>query len=203
MIIGLTWGGSTYAWNSGPIIGTLVAGCIGLFVFGLFEWKVKKTNGLLDHRLFETFNFPILCFVCLVDGMLLLGVNVLYAQEIADLFATDAIRIAVILSPYLITSTVGCLPAGWLMGKTKSYRIMLIGALLWCALFTGMLPCSSHTRNSTRSTDGLTGLMGLLNPDRLKWAYAFSALFGIGTAVTTVIPSKSSARYPPSPTQHR
>jgi len=30
--------------------------------------------------------------------------------------------------------------------------------------------------------------MALIDPNRLSWAYAFSALFGIGTAVTTVIP---------------
>jgi hypothetical protein len=30
--------------------------------------------------------------------------------------------------------------------------------------------------------------MVLINPNRLSWAYAFSAMFGIGTAVTTVIP---------------
>lgn len=30
--------------------------------------------------------------------------------------------------------------------------------------------------------------MALINANRLSWAYAFSALFGIGTAVTTVIP---------------
>ncbi|KAI5194254.1 hypothetical protein E4T38_09625 [Aureobasidium subglaciale] len=164
----LTWGGSTYAWNSGVIIGTLVAGSVGLVIFGLFEHRLKTTNGILDHRLFENMNFPILCFVCLVDGMLLLGINVLYAQEIADLFSKDALRIAVILTPYLITSTVGCLPAGWIMGKTHSYRILLIGALLWCSLFTG--------------------LMGLIDSSRLKMALAFSALFGLGTAVTTVIP---------------
>lgn len=82
-------------------------------------------------------NFPILLFVYLIDGMLLLGVNVLYAQEIGDVFSTDAVRIAVILCPNLVTSCFGCLPAGWIMAKTKSYRILLVGALLWCALFTG------------------------------------------------------------------
>lgn len=30
--------------------------------------------------------------------------------------------------------------------------------------------------------------MGLVNAERLSWASAFSTLFGIGTAVTTVIP---------------
>lgn len=137
IVIGLTWGGSTYAWNSAMVIGTLVGGCVGLVAFGLFEWTVKKSGALLDHRLFMSYNFPILCFVCLIDGMLLLGINVLYAQEIPDLWTSDATRIAVILSPYLITSTIGCIPAGWIMGKTKSYRMLLIIALLWCSLFTG------------------------------------------------------------------
>jgi MFS family permease len=137
LVTGLTWGGSKYAWHSGMIIGLLTGGCVGLVILGLFEWKVKTAGGLLDHRLFQNRNFPILCFVCLVDGMLLLGVNVLYSQEIAALFTTNATRIAVILSPYLITSTVGCLPAGWVMGRTQSYRVLLVAALAWCALFTG------------------------------------------------------------------
>lgn len=136
LLIGLTWGGTTYAWNSGTIIATLVCGCIGLVIFGVWEW-LGKSDGIFDHRLMQGPNFPILLFVCLIDGMLLLGVNVLYAQEIGDMFSTDAVRIAVILCPYLVTSCFGCLPAGWIMARTKSYRILLVGALLWCALFTG------------------------------------------------------------------
>jgi MFS family permease len=140
IIIGLTWGGSTYPWNSKQVIATLTIGCVGLVLFGLYEAFIVK-EGILDHRLFHTMNFPILLFVCTIDGMLLLGVNVLYSQEIFDLFSDNAIRIAVILSPYLITSTFGCIPAGWLMASTRSYRILLVSALFWCSLFTG-ISCS-------------------------------------------------------------
>ncbi|KIW19448.1 hypothetical protein PV08_00020 [Exophiala spinifera] len=168
IVIALTWGGSQYAWSSGMIVGLLVGGCIGLVVFGLYEWKGARSNAVLDHRLFDSANFPILCFICLIDGMLLLGVNVLYSHEIPAVFGGDAVRTAVILSPYLITSTLGCLPAGLIMGRTKAYRTLLVSALLFVSLFTG--------------------LMALLNPDRVRWALAFSALFGVGTAVTTVIP---------------
>ncbi|KAI1613941.1 major facilitator superfamily permease [Exophiala viscosa] len=178
LVIGLTWGGTTYAWSSGQVVAaTLVVGCLGLVGLAVFEMFVK-TDGLLDHRLFANRNFPILLFVCTIDGMLLLGVNVLYAQEIASLFTTDAVRIAVILSPYLITSLFGCLPAGYLMARTKSYRTMLVAALIWCSLFTG--------------------LMALVTPNRLRWTYAFSTLFGIGTAVTTVIPVVALALSVPS-----
>lgn len=171
LVIGITWGGSTYPWSSKQVVAPLVCGCVGLVMFGLYEAFVVK-EGILDHRLFQTMNFPILLFVCTIDGMLLLGVNVLYSQEIFDLFSQNAVRIAVILSPYLITSTFGCIPAGWIMASTKSYREMLVAALFWCSLFTG--------------------LMGLINANRLSWTYAFSTLFGIGTAVTTTIPGKSS-----------
>jgi MFS family permease len=136
LVIGLTWGGSTYAWDDGKIIATLVVGCLGLVAFGLYETFVVK-EGILDHRLFQTRNFPILLVVCTIDGMLLLGVNVLFSQEIFDLFTQDAVQIAVILSPFLITSTFGCIPSGWIMWWTKSYRLLLAIALFWCSLFSG------------------------------------------------------------------
>jgi hypothetical protein len=40
--------------------------------------------------------------------------------------------------------------------------------------------------------------MGLVTPERLNWAYAFSTLFGIGTAVTTTIPVTALALSIPS-----
>ncbi|KAF5599510.1 drug facilitator PEP5 [Fusarium pseudoanthophilum] len=171
IMIGLTWGGNTYPWSSSQVIATLVIGCAGLLAFGLYE-RLFTRQGIFHHDLFVSRNFPILLFVCVVDGMLLLGVNVLFSQQIASMFTTDAVKIATILTPYLATSAFGCLPAGILMARTKSYRTILVASLIWCSLFVG--------------------LMALLNPSRLSWAYAFSALFGCGTAVTTVIPGTLS-----------
>ena len=161
----------------GRIIATLTIGCVGLLIFSIYEWLVIS-DGILDHRMFLTRNFPILLFVCIIDGMLLLGVNVLFAQQVAIFFTTDAVKIATILTPYLATSAFGCIPAGMIMARTKRYRVLLVAALVWCSLFTG--------------------LMGLVNFNRLSYAYAFSALFGIGTAVTTVIPVVALALSVPS-----
>jgi MFS family permease len=187
LVIALTWGGATYPWSSGRIIAPLTISCIGLVVFGIWE-RMGTKEGLLDHRMFYTRNFPILLFVCIIDGMLLLGVNVLFSQQIAALFTHDAVKIATVLTPFLATSAFGCLPAGWFMARTKSYRIMLVGALVWCSLFTGMTESSSTSFFRWLRCMICVGLMALIKPNRLSWAYAFSALFGIGTAVTTVIP---------------
>ncbi|KAI8400685.1 hypothetical protein FOFC_19533 [Fusarium oxysporum] len=130
IMIGLTWGGNTYPWSSSQVLASLVIGCVGLLAFGLYE-RLFTRQGIFHHDMFVSRNFPILLFVCVVDGMLLLGVNVLFSQQIASMFTTDAVEIATILTPF---------------------------------------------------TD-------LVQPvRRLSWAYAFSALFGCGTAVTTVIP---------------
>ncbi|KAH7195257.1 major facilitator superfamily domain-containing protein [Fusarium oxysporum] len=159
IMIGLTWGGNTYSWSSSQVLAALVIGCVGLLAFGLYE-RLFTRQGIFHHDMFVSRNFPILLFVCVVDGMLLLGVNVLFSQQIASMFTTDAVKIATILTPYLATSAFGCLPAGILMARTKSYRTILVASLIWCSL--------------------------------LSWAYAFSALFGCGTAVTTVIPGTLS-----------
>lgn len=44
----------------------------------------------------------------------------------------------------------------------------------------------------------IPGLMALVNSSRLNYAYAFSTLFGIGTAVTTTIPIVALALSVPS-----
>lgn len=139
LIIGLTWGGSTYAWNSKQVVATLVVGCLGLLAFAIYE-RFGTTVGIFDHRLFVSRNFPILLFVCAIDGMLLLGVNVVLSQQIAIVFTQDPLKVAVDLMPYLVTSTFGCFPAGYIMGKSQRYRLLLVGSLVWCALFLGMLP---------------------------------------------------------------
>ncbi|KAF3761988.1 MFS general substrate transporter [Cryphonectria parasitica EP155] len=167
LLIALTWGGTTYAWNSKQVMASLIVGCVGLIGFGLYE-AYGTSEGIFDHRLFVNRNFPILLFVCAIDGMLLLGVNVLLAQQIAIVFNSDTLKVAEYLMPYLAISAFGCLPAGYIMSKLQRYRLLLVIALAWCSLFTG--------------------LMALLNPNRLNWLFAFSALFGAGTAVTTVIP---------------
>lgn len=137
LIIAVTWGGTTYAWNSSQVLATLIVGCIGLIGFGLYE-AFGTTTGIFDHRLFPTRNFPILMFVTTVDGMLLLGVNVLFSQQIAIMFTQDTFKVATDLMPYLAISAFGCLPAGLIMGKTQRYRLLLVIALAWCSLFTGM-----------------------------------------------------------------
>lgn len=57
-LIGLTWGGVTYPWKSGHVLGPLVAGVCLFAIFGGWEWK-GKLDGLLHHELFQDRNFAL------------------------------------------------------------------------------------------------------------------------------------------------
>jgi hypothetical protein len=78
----LVWGGNIFSWNSSHVIAALTVGIVTLIVFGIYEWKGTST-GLLDHRMFENRNFPILLAVAFVDGMLLFGLLSFMPQEVA------------------------------------------------------------------------------------------------------------------------
>ena len=78
----LVWGGNIYSWNSAHVIASLTVGIVTLIAFGIYEWKGTST-GLLDHRMFENRNFPILLAVAFVDGILLFGYLAFMPQEVA------------------------------------------------------------------------------------------------------------------------
>ena len=53
LMMGLNWGGSVYAWKSGHVIGTIVAGFVGLVIFVLYESFAKLKEPLVPMHLFR------------------------------------------------------------------------------------------------------------------------------------------------------
>jgi hypothetical protein len=80
--MGLVWGGNMFSWKSSHVIATLTVGIVTLIAFGIYELKGTST-GLLDHRMFENRNFPVLLAVAFVDGILLFGLLAFMPQEVA------------------------------------------------------------------------------------------------------------------------
>lgn len=42
VILPLNWGGTSFPWVSGPVLGCLIAGIVTFGVFLLWEWKLAK-----------------------------------------------------------------------------------------------------------------------------------------------------------------
>ncbi|KPM45406.1 hypothetical protein AK830_g1218 [Neonectria ditissima] len=53
LIMGLNWGGSAYPWKSAHVIGTIVAGVVGLVLFVLWESFAKLKEPLVPMHLFK------------------------------------------------------------------------------------------------------------------------------------------------------
>lgn len=78
LLVGLNLGGNPRPWSSGPVVGCIVAGCVALVMFGLYEWK-GTSRGFLDHRLWNR-NFSILVAMMFVDGVMAFAIVVYYPQ---------------------------------------------------------------------------------------------------------------------------
>ncbi|CAH0030520.1 unnamed protein product [Clonostachys rhizophaga] len=53
LMMGLNWGGNVYAWSSPYVIGTIVAGCVGLVAFVLWESFANLKEPLVPMHLFK------------------------------------------------------------------------------------------------------------------------------------------------------
>lgn len=53
LMMGLNWGGTVYPWKSGHVIGTIVAGFVGLALFVLWESFAKLKEPLVPMHLFK------------------------------------------------------------------------------------------------------------------------------------------------------
>jgi predicted benzoate:H+ symporter BenE len=66
-LLGLSWGGSVYAWDSPHVIATMVVGGVTLTIFALWETFAKLKEPLLPMHLFKSF-----AWTC---SVLLLGIG--------------------------------------------------------------------------------------------------------------------------------
>ncbi|KAJ0426771.1 major facilitator superfamily domain-containing protein [Aspergillus carlsbadensis] len=168
VVLALTWGGNVYPWNSAAVVASLVVGVFFLAVFGAYGSNFGIKNGILDHRFFESRNFPIVASVAFIDGMLLYGVNSFLPIKVSGVFTDNAMTVNLYLLPLNLLVLVGIAVSSYVLGVTKHYRTILIPSVFLLALFCGLL--------------------ALVTPSRKVLLLVFTALIGFGVGVTTVIP---------------
>lgn len=71
-LLGLSWGGSVYAWSSVEVVATLVIGAVSLIAFVSWEAYAKLKEPLLPLHLFKNFAW--------VTSCILLGLGARYAK---------------------------------------------------------------------------------------------------------------------------
>ena len=138
LLLGLVWGGRTYSWASGHVIGALVAAAVVLAVFGLVERRSREP--ILP---FEVLRNPIIAgsVACTALMSVVMFGTITYAPLFAQgVIGTSATSSGVVLTPLMLSVVVSSLITGQLVSRTGHYRwnvllaplVLAVGmALLW------------------------------------------------------------------------
>jgi EmrB/QacA subfamily drug resistance transporter len=121
LTLATSWGGTTYPWKSGTIIGLFVGSAMALGVFVWIESRV--TAPILPTRLFGSPVFTVCCVLSFVVGFAMLGALTFlptYMQFVDGVSATTSgLRTLPMVAGMLSTS----MGSGVLVGKTGRYKI--------------------------------------------------------------------------------
>jgi hypothetical protein len=126
LLLVAAWGGTTYAWGSGEIVGIAIAS-VAMFVLFLISER-RATEPVLPLRLFRIPTFAVANAAMLVIGATLFSVIIYVPLFAQGVLGDSATRSGVLLIPlnflWIASSTI----AGQLVTRTGRYRIFpLIG----------------------------------------------------------------------------
>ncbi|EPS38145.1 hypothetical protein H072_8119 [Dactylellina haptotyla CBS 200.50] len=116
LVYALQEGGAEYPWSHSVILGTLVSGIVGLFIFAGWEWYIAKNSSIIEPifplRLLKSpaYAFLILTTFCIGAPIYITIINIPQRYQIVN--GTSPIRAGVLLLPMLVVSPVMSLVPG-------------------------------------------------------------------------------------------
>lgn len=131
LLIPISGGGSTYAWNSSLVIAMFAVGGLCFVGFLLIEWKVPRLP-MIPLRLFRS---PLLCVILssnLLYGMAYYGFLYYVPYYYQIVRGLDAVQTSVLLLPLVIPQSVMSTVAGMIISFTGHYYVvMYVGYASW------------------------------------------------------------------------
>ncbi|KAG0050467.1 hypothetical protein BGZ83_004779 [Gryganskiella cystojenkinii] len=123
LLLPITWGGTTYAWNSPVIIVLFVVAAI---LIAILIWvESKAVEAIIPPRLFLNKTVSILFLVNFLTGMGFLGVifySPIYFQVVKGVGATAS---GLHLLPMVLGLVISSIASGAAMAKVRDYRIFI------------------------------------------------------------------------------
>jgi len=119
------WGGRTYDWGSGVILG-LIAGVLVLLAAFIW-WEGRTDHPVIPLRLFANRTVGLVLASTLVLGALLYASIVFIPTYLRSAFGMSATEAGLALNPYVIAFVVASFLSGSIAGKSGQYRPFLVG----------------------------------------------------------------------------
>ncbi|HEY9854196.1 MAG TPA: MDR family MFS transporter, partial [Stenomitos sp.] len=125
LLLALTWGGNTYAWNSAMILGLFAGSAVSLVLFILVE--ARNPDAILPLSLFKNRVFATANSAGFVIGMAFLGVVMflpLFMQLVQGVSATNS---GFSMLPLMAGLMLSSIVSGQLVSKIGKYKPFMIG----------------------------------------------------------------------------
>lgn len=129
LLLATVWGGTTYSWGSGEIIGLLGAG--GLLTLIYLSWEKRAAEPILPMRLFKNDIFTVSVVLSLLVGVAMFA-SILYIPEYQQVVrGYSPTKSGLLMLPLVVGLFSASIISGRLMSKFGRYRIFpLVGTLV-------------------------------------------------------------------------
>ena len=146
ILLGVTWGGSTYPWNSWQEIGMFAIGGVGLVLFVLAELRAR--DPLLSPMLFRNAIFTLSVAISFFITLGMYGSITFMPLFLQGVLGQSAQDSGLVLAPMMIPFVLGAMVGGQVMARTGRYKVQGILGLglgtLGMFLFSRLSPSSSY-----------------------------------------------------------
>ncbi|KAJ5152785.1 uncharacterized protein N7482_009263 [Penicillium canariense] len=167
ILLGLSWGGNSYAWSSAHVVGVLVVGFIALAVFVIYEIFVPLSQPLLPMSLLKNRGYSATVCSALVGNMVYFSMSLLWPEAIALLFTTETIE------------------AGWLSISTGTG--VILGEIAGGALMKTIGHTKLQLIVTTILITAFSGALAAINQHRQAYGIAFTAIGGFAVGYLELI----------------
>ncbi|PFH61102.1 hypothetical protein XA68_18256 [Ophiocordyceps unilateralis] len=159
VILGLTWGGREYAWNSSHVIATLAVGSAVSVAFVLWQWKGPRYP-LVPLHMFKSRIVNGACLTMAINGWNFVT-QVYYVPSFYQLvYGYSATKAGAMLLPITVVQTVSSTLSGLVVHWVGRYReCILFGWLCW-AVGLGLMSTLDETTGMDKQI-GYAVLIGI------------------------------------------
>ncbi|KAK1959824.1 MFS general substrate transporter [Colletotrichum sublineola] len=138
LLLGLSFGGVTFAWDSATVINLIIFGVFSGFPFSLNEWKLVKYP-VIPPRLIHTRSTVTSFVVCFCHSYILMGVAYYLPLYFQAVLRAGPLLSGVYLLPFILSNTCMAAATGVYIQQTGKYVPAVYLGLVLMTLGTGLL----------------------------------------------------------------
>jgi EmrB/QacA subfamily drug resistance transporter len=129
LLLGLTWGGATYPWNSWQVIAALVGAGVLFIAFAIAELTAREP--ILPLDLFKNQIFTSGALLAMIVGLALFSVVIYLPVFLQGVLGVKATNSGLIVTPLVVSLAIAAALVGFLVARVGRYQfISIIGALV-------------------------------------------------------------------------